>query len=1068
MGRSRSYIVLISCLLLAIAATAQSDGKTFFGLVAGDDGTLRMTFRTGATTLSTSADGTLSLTAEGMVSLAPAEGLPALPQASRLIELPRGTELRVEIWQASAAEAVALPGGRVLTPWQGAAVKDAEGKSVVPDRQAYATDSLMRWGAPLEVEDLGVAGDRQTYRVTVRPVAYNPVAGVVAVSGRISALLATSAARTALHAPSLCNRYLVVSRRQFREGLQPFVRWKRQEGFDVVEIYADTNQRDSVKALIEPWLADGATRHLLLVGDAAQLQAYIGTSRPSGLGTHPTDLYYAEQTGDYLPDALVGRWPVADTAELRAVVEKTLRYEQGLTLDTAAAGRVLLVAGRENTDPAPTTTNGQVNYLKDRMASAGLDTMCYYNPASAGQRDAILADIGSGTALLNYTAHCTNAGWSNPALTSSTVDTIETAMPTVYVNNCCLSNNFTGTCFGKQLLCQPGGGAVAVIGASNSTLWNEDYYWAVGPKYPLSLEPSYDSLRPGAFDRWLDSSAVSVGELLAAGNMAVSAFGSPYDRFYWEIYCLFGDPALVPWAGTPTQVALHVPDTLAAGTTELRVSGTPGALVTALQGDSLIGSVRLDNHRSSLLRLVRPLDSLPVVFTATKARWLPDVDTTAVVAPTGKAVTFAALTLCDTAADATLLNIGADTLYGLSATLLPPYDSTALCASFTAPRLALGTLPPQASMALHLPLHVDSWAPRLIADLDVADTAGDSWHLRLDMDMADSLPELAFALDEAGAEAVAAPAAGTECRVAVAACGIYDTLATAVTALPSGTTVEGHGDSMAIRLDTGTTHLRLYGHIGHGLYSRDYEYYLCAGNPADGFGNGLQAFPWQCGGTLPWTVDSTESHSGRYSLRSGAIDYRQTSVLAIDVLLPAADSIAFWLRTSTEPNYDKLLFSIDGVRALEMWGESGWQRYAYPLSAGSHRLAWRYSKDESTSEGSDCAWLDDVRLPLALWATPCGVGAADGNGAGIGAPSATPPQAASLFPNPSSGRVAVHCPAGVESVRVMDLYGRTVLTASPQASHFAMHLDPLPDGLYIVELHTAHGIVHTKLNLQHH
>ena len=35
--------------------------------------------------------------------------------------------------------------------------------------------------------------------------------------------------------------FLIVSRPQFREGLQSFVQWKRQEGFDVVELYVDTN-----------------------------------------------------------------------------------------------------------------------------------------------------------------------------------------------------------------------------------------------------------------------------------------------------------------------------------------------------------------------------------------------------------------------------------------------------------------------------------------------------------------------------------------------------------------------------------------------------------------------------------------------------------------------------------------------------------------------------------------------------------------------------------------------------------------------------------------------------------
>ena len=85
-------------------------------------------------------------------------------------------------------------------------------------------------------------------------------------------------------------------------------------------------------------------------------------------------------------------------------------------------------------------------------------------------------------------------------MTIGTLDTLDNPQPLFYVNNCCKSNDFGGTCFGEQLLRKPSGGAVAVIGATNSTLWEEDFWWAVGPT-TISLTPSYDPIRLGAFDR---------------------------------------------------------------------------------------------------------------------------------------------------------------------------------------------------------------------------------------------------------------------------------------------------------------------------------------------------------------------------------------------------------------------------------------------------------------------------------------------------------------------------------------------------------------------------------------
>ncbi len=1047
---------------------AQRVMQASLSLHAGGDGLYRLDFTLGDMAFSGAKGDCVGLEADGMVGLAPREGMPMLPQMSRLLALPRGAELRVEGWQAVEAGLLPLPEGKVLSPWQGAAVKDAGERRVLPEKASYAADSFVRWGNPVEVESLGVMGDRQLFRVTVRPVAYNPVAGEVAVSSRISATLITENLQLSAAGTSLTQRYLIVSRPQFRDGLQPFVQWKRQEGFEVEEIYVDTNRRDTVKTVIDDAFGDGERtpwpRYILLVGDAAMIQAYVGTTRPTGLNTHPTDLYYADFTGDYLPDALLGRWPVNDTAELRAVVEKTLRYERGLDADTAVLRRVLLVAGRENSEPAPTTTNGQVNYLKRAFAQEGFDTLCYYNPASSGQRTEILSDMGRGVGLLNYTAHCTASGWSNPAVTFGSVDTIESPMPLFYVNNCCQSNNFTGTCFGEQLLRKPQGGGVAVIGATNSTLWNEDFYWAVGPKYPITLDPQYDSLRPGAFDRLLGGEIYTAGELLVAGNLAVTAFGSPYDRFYWEIYTLFGDPSLAPYLGVSDRVTLSVPDTIAVGTMELRVSGTEGALVTAVQGGELLGVVRLDNHRSSLLRLHRATDTMPVVFTATLAGMLP----TEIVAPTamphGKAVAFTEATIGEYNAGFTVVNVGTDTVYGLTVTLAEA-DSGSMYASFTAGTITFAMLPPGASQTVdYLPLHLDRWAPYMSAMLTATDADGDYWRLTLCEQMYDMWPHLMFNVRHADTTLATALQAGNDYLVGATPEGYYDTLHIGVTSLPDGAVFENNGGWLPVAVGDSATQLRLTGHIGRGNYSRDYEYYAVVGAKIDGFGNGMDAYPWQSSGTLPWTVDSTVSHSGRYSLRSGAIDYRQTSVLTIEVFPVTDDSIAFWVRTSTEPNYDKLQFSINGVKAFERWGETAWRRYAYLLRAGCrYTLSWRYSKDESHSEGSDCVWLDDVRLPFALWSGPCGAGAADDGTENV---VESEPFKANVYPNPSSGRVTVTASSRIETLRLIDLYGRVVFTAEPLSAVVTLDFGSFPCGLYIVELHSADGTSHTKLNLQ--
>ena len=1071
MGRTRCYILLMLCLLLPVSALAQASKNGAFELNFSEEGICRLAFHTGDIAFSQEQGNYVSLNADGMVNLAPSEGLPAFPQASRIVVLPRGAELRIEQWQATETEPISLPLGSVLKPWRGAKVKDAEPSPVEADKETYASNRFLRWGEPVEVENLGTMGDRQLFRVTVHPVAYRPATGDIVANQHLSAILTTTNSSLLTHHSPLPKRFLIVSRPQFREGLQPFVRWKRQEGYKVVELYSDTNRRDEVKALIDNASGDGVVTpwpsYILIVGDVEQIQAYVGTVRPTGLNLHSTDLYYADYTGDYLPDAILGRWPVNDTAELRAVVEKTLRYEEGRDLDSAALTRVLLVAGAENQEPAPVTTNGQVNYIKReiKLADPNVDTICYYNPSSSNQRNEILADMTS-SAFVNYTAHCSSAGWSSPAVTFASVDTLDTAMPLFYVNNCCQSNNFSGTCFGEQLLRKAQGGAAGVIGATNSTLWNEDYYWAVGPKYPFSLDPQYDSLRPGAFDRWLGGEANSAGELLVAGNLAVTAFGSPYDRFYWEVYCLLGDPAMVPWMGVPQRVQLSVSDTIAVGTMELRVSGTPGATVSAMQGDELLGTVLLDEHRSVLLQLSRPIDTLPVLFTATKPRMLPIELTIPSAMPQGKAVAFTDATLGEGQVAFTLVNLGTDTLYGLTVTL-EAADSGNMYASFTATPSTLDTLPPQASHTTYLPLHIDRWAPLLATTLTATDADGESWHLALSTPLGDMLPELAFTLRNADTTVTNKLRQGGSYLVGATPTGYYDTMHVSATSLPDVATFENNGGWLPVTVGDSATHLHLTAYIARGNYSRSYEYYLNVGGCTDGFADGMAAYPWQTGGTQPWTVDSSVSHTGRYSLRSGVIEYRQTSELAIELLIASDDSISFWLRTSTELDYDKFRFSIDGVKVFEASGENAWHRYAYPLTAGHHILSWRYTKDEGNSEGSDCVWIDDVQLPLALWSAPC---AAQGDEGSVGIPQSYVTNASlSLYPNPTTSRVLILTNGlPMEELRVVDIYGRMVYSSILHSTTATLDLPALPTGIYFVETRSNATLSRAKLIIQRH
>ena len=128
----------------------------------------------------------------------------------------------------------------------------------------------------------------------------------------------------------------------------------------------------------------------------------------------------------------------------------------------------------------------------------------------------------------------------------------------------------------------------------------------------------------------------------------------------------------------------------------------------------------------------------------------------------------------------------------------------------------------------------------------------------------------------------------------------------------------------------------------------------------DGFeSGGLTALPWSQGG---WQVQTNVVSSGKYAARSGAIANSQTNNLSLTYSTPEGVG-SFDYKVSSETNWDRLEFYLNGV-LLQSWsGEVGWATYQFAVPAGTNLFEWRYVKDPSGSVGLDAAFIDNLDLP---------------------------------------------------------------------------------------------------------
>lgn len=129
------------------------------------------------------------------------------------------------------------------------------------------------------------------------------------------------------------------------------------------------------------------------------------------------------------------------------------------------------------------------------------------------------------------------------------------------------------------------------------------------------------------------------------------------------------------------------------------------------------------------------------------------------------------------------------------------------------------------------------------------------------------------------------------------------------------------------------------------------------------FENSASLVNWSNGGAQ-WKVTEAEAASGSYSLLLEGGEDNQSTSLSVESETVSGE-VGFMVKTSTEANYDELLFLVDGEEKLRLSGDNGWMSAGpFAVEAGRHTFEWRYVKDGGTAGGLDSIWLDDISIPL--------------------------------------------------------------------------------------------------------
>ncbi len=589
-----------------------------------------------------SADGNFSQLRIDGYGYSTSIGEPKLPIVKKLIEVPLHAGFNIDIIYSNFTDYTLAELGleHPIIPAQPSLSK-SESPENLPfeiNKDVYAIDGFLG-NRLVEVKPLGIMRGLNLARIEIAPVQYNPVQNIIRIYEDIEVTISFkdgNIEETRLLKNEKNNRYfksigrllfnykdsqsddlfgespvtyIIVSDPMFEDALQPFIEWKTKKGFRVVEAYTNDPEVGTTTTSIKAWLENfynnppegfQSQTFVLFVGDVAQIPAFIGNA-----DSHVTDLYYCEYTNDLFPEAFYGRFSATNLSQLQAQIDKTLEYEQYTFPDPSFLDEVVMIAGADGSH-GTTWGNGQVNYGTEYYFNAehGLNAHIYLQPEPGGSNysQQIQQNISDGVAYANYTAHCSPAGWADPNFVISDISALTNAHKYgLLVGNCCSSVEFQTDCFGEEMLRAPLKGALGYIGGSNSTYWDEDFWWGVGFE-AISANPVYNPDHLGAYDRTFhDREGLEVadwfitqGQMPSAGNLAVTQAGADLEEYYWEIYHLMGDPSVMIYFSQPSQSSTSYASLMPLGSATFTVNTDPYAYV-AISKDGVLHGTALAN-----------------------------------------------------------------------------------------------------------------------------------------------------------------------------------------------------------------------------------------------------------------------------------------------------------------------------------------------------------------------------------------------------------------------------------------------------------------------------------------
>ena len=912
-------------------------------------------------------------------------------------------------------------------------------------------------------------------------------------------------------------RMLIICKDTYQSAMADFITWKREKGIETEMVLMSTV--GSTAANVQTYITNYFNAHsdlayVLLVGDASDVPSSEFTSGSGWSATSgdSDNIYVCLVGNDDYADAFIGRFSGESLADIQNMVRKVILYEKELTTsDTWLANAYGSASSQGGDGSGHDQGNGNesdmthMGYIQTDLENYGY-TVTRVNESTSNGIAATSTAFNNGIGLACYVGHGGETEWVNTGFSNSDVNSLtnENKLPFI-ISVACVNGAFVGmTCFAEAWLrAKKNGnptGAIAFLGSTINQDWNP----------PMTAQDEMvdiitESLE-GNIKRTIGGIAFNGYFRMIQDYPATSSDGNGVGTAYaWTI---FGDPSTMFRSKTPQEMIVSHPSVLTVGQNSIEVTSnaeeTLIAITREVNDEVVILGTGYANNGTAIINIASLDEPCTVKLTATAYNKVTYQTEIMVIVPEGPYVVNGGYTINDSEGNNngqidynesiklnnTINNVGVETANNVSMSI----STTSNDITITDNSESFGNIAANESATKN-----DAFAMSIrngVADqtnIEIAYTlTADNCETRTGLFFITAnapAPEISFVgvNDSDGGNGNNLLDSGETARLifnlannghalleaGTATLTLNDENITLITSEVQTNAINA-GESQNIEFEIsvaenvalGTT--VCYQVQTSGIYNTSTSSCLAIGLQIEDWeSNSFSSYPWVNSSNRPWTIVSTGAYEGQYCAKSGNIGNNAQTNLTITIDVVTNDNVEFYKKVSCEEMsygsyWDYLAFYIDGDMKDQWAGTSdNWSLQSYPVSAGTHTLKWSYVKDFYGTEGSDCAWIDNVKLPAHASVTS------------IHTNSIITENTMSIYPNPANDNAYINLNLTDNSEVSIEIYntvGQLVKTIDSNIlqageNYISVETSSMTAGMYIVKANIGGNIITKNLSI---